>query len=64
MDVFAELRRSCNACTDENVTPSILVFARFVFVRFALVKFAFERFTPDKSAFVRFADEKFTELQF
>ena len=35
---------------------------KFTFVKFAPVNTAFERFTPDRSAFVKFAYEKFTEL--
>ena len=61
MDALAGLRRSWSAWADVNVTPVRLAFVMFAFVKLALVNRAFERFTPEKSAFVRLADEKLTD---
>ena len=61
MDTLAGLRRSCTAWADVIVTPVRLAFVMFAFVKSALVNRAFERFTPEKSAFVRLADEKLTD---
>ena len=61
MDALAGLRRSWIACPDVNVTPVRSAFVMFAFVKLAPVNRAFERFTPEKSVFVRLADEKLIE---